>query len=1630
MAKVDMADELENDLEQTADTMNNILDATGVKDKVKDSIKDAFKKDKSDSPSKDGESGEGDRSKNDSNNSSNNGENLNNANNTGDSQTPNDTNAPENADSSSANNENNNLNDGENTSNSNNNSNDKNQSTNSSDSNANKLGRTDENTVDPSKSSKLGRTDENTIDPSKSSKLGRTDKNTVDGSNSGSQGANTASGTGTANTSGAGASTGSSGAASTATGAGAAGSGTAVSAKAAKDAKSGKDGKSDGADKGSGSNGDKAGKDAGDSGNGSKQSIADKAADKKAASGSAKAGAEAGSKGAASAGAEAGASAGASAGAAGASAGASAGAGAAGAAAGAGASAGGAAAAAGPAGWALAAVNAINQITNSTDSMAGAAAMVIVVLLLPILVILVGIVFILSAAMILAVLLMNAFQFVFSFLIPDEEEELSEDSTPEERYRVIAKIIRKKVKDDYDEMISEWKDDLSTYKNDEEYNEFGLALEYWGMPTPNLADTNAASTKFKIGTGHNNTVAAMFDGDWAYDQYYYLKKFPRGVKDEDNNYLDGDESYFDYERSLETMGNESNNGSIKNMAYLVAGYNTSRCELPISESGQSWFAQTFKSYYWDITSQTWWEDLKGFIGCEDYFEYSASLKGPYTYERNLQVYEECYWEDVTIEKEFTWNITIDLEPINATYGASDGFISDTTGTVSLKTSPHAIKVYYQDELDYGVAWDDSFELTDAELLTSKYTSGLNDYKLPEDKVIETYTNYYIGNGKTISISELDSSGKSTKTCSFQTWVPTGTIEKDTTGKTYDTTGTETLGSKKYTAITSSSDVAGKNLFKTTTVLDSGTTNAITKPTMSDVTSGADPYYVSISERIEVGEQTTDGTYDSTYQTIETIPCEKFEETIKRTYKGTEFTEGEYKYVYNRSEYKDGKTTFFYDKYKIWDEYIVTSHYWDWTKYRYEYRYEISEYQEKGVNITFSLGTPTSTIVDTAAFNKSTYVDKTIEYDYYYLKASSSAFKNNLFVEIMFEKGNSYYEDLPTEIGIPSFVNADGTRTSAKYLSTEEAEDEGLLDVVPNSTDYDGAKEGGIADWPYYSCVNGYEYECGASGTKLYCYPRPDDSKTYTDAEMETLDEYNTSPDGDFSCGCYDPAVQEEMGEDGEKAAVNKTIKSHMCDIMTFSELIVDENTGDPILDENGNKQYQQVTKVKTVQDRIEELVADFKNIIDGVEAEENAAELGIISNNYGSVYDLTIYTINAVENSFNSVTYSGHSGHCGVTLALGKLGWHGEEARELLKALYEKDMDTVRKYWTETEEYENGDHVDDPFFINDPNEWNSSKDHVTCQCNVSATFRVQLAHLLYSTVGQDVQSKLAGEKMQGIIDKINADYGVTDPASLSWLAILCNRCGWDLFKAEYSSVIEAGLSAGGSLTDIYSAYLAQKGGETGMKDNYYWEMSSYYAYISGTKDQLPATWNQKTAVAVGSIALPNEEDIIYFNQASGWKNYGELEAQYKGSGPTVCAMLGATLIDVSAYGPDMCIDWAFNNGYHDEVNGSTHEIIEGFCAENGLLCEKANNSTDIANALSGGKLVVMLLEGTGTSCGYYYGDEHFILLRGITDDGKILVADPGSLSKSEDQTGFDLSLIWNNRKQDGCTHEHAWIISK
>ena len=167
-------------------------------------------------------------------------------------------------------------------------------------------------------------------------------------------------------------------------------------------------------------------------------------------------------------------------------------------------------------------------------------------------------------------------------------------------------------------------------------------------------------------------------------------------------------------------------------------------------------------------------------------------------------------------------------------------------------------------------------------------------------------------------------------------------------------------------------------------------------------------------------------------------------------------------------------------------------------------------------------------------------------------------------------------------------------------------------------------------------------------------------------------------------------------------------------------------------------------------------------------------------------------------------------------------------------------------------------------------------------------------------------------------------------------------------------------------------------------------------------------------------------EVAYYNQLDErWADtmYGTSSTiGQAGCGPTSMAIVISTLTE-EAHDPVELSNWSVANGHRCEGNGSYHSLIPAAAEAYGLTVQKNSDAQGIVDALSSGKLVVVIM-----SKGHFTNGGHFIVLRGVTSEGKILVADPASYRRSEQE--WDLSIILNESNKAGAAGGPYWAIGK
>ncbi len=178
----------------------------------------------------------------------------------------------------------------------------------------------------------------------------------------------------------------------------------------------------------------------------------------------------------------------------------------------------------------------------------------------------------------------------------------------------------------------------------------------------------------------------------------------------------------------------------------------------------------------------------------------------------------------------------------------------------------------------------------------------------------------------------------------------------------------------------------------------------------------------------------------------------------------------------------------------------------------------------------------------------------------------------------------------------------------------------------------------------------------------------------------------------------------------------------------------------------------------------------------------------------------------------------------------------------------------------------------------------------------------------------------------------------------------------------------------------------------------------------------------------GTTLQSNTVELVYYSQTDPQWNatlYGtDNTIGVFGCGPTTLAMVLSTFTE-NEITPDMAAKWAFDNGHFSHNSGSYHSIIPDGAKSFGLQSKSLEKPSKeiIFDELNKGNLVVVLMnKGIFTSQG------HFIILRGVTPEGKVLIADSQSLENSGQQ--WDIQTILDEAKYAANYGGPFWSISK
>lgn len=164
--------------------------------------------------------------------------------------------------------------------------------------------------------------------------------------------------------------------------------------------------------------------------------------------------------------------------------------------------------------------------------------------------------------------------------------------------------------------------------------------------------------------------------------------------------------------------------------------------------------------------------------------------------------------------------------------------------------------------------------------------------------------------------------------------------------------------------------------------------------------------------------------------------------------------------------------------------------------------------------------------------------------------------------------------------------------------------------------------------------------------------------------------------------------------------------------------------------------------------------------------------------------------------------------------------------------------------------------------------------------------------------------------------------------------------------------------------------------------------------------------------------------VIYYSQGDprwGSVNFGGNTIAKAGCGPTSMAICVSTL--GKKVTPVETCKWAAKHGYYVKGSGWSHSVVQGLAKHYKLKCTPIGKSKkSLQNALKAKKLVVAIM-----APGHFTRGGHYIVLRGMTKKGQILVADCGNKERNH---AWDFDIVFNEARSNASAGGPFWVIEK
>lgn len=175
------------------------------------------------------------------------------------------------------------------------------------------------------------------------------------------------------------------------------------------------------------------------------------------------------------------------------------------------------------------------------------------------------------------------------------------------------------------------------------------------------------------------------------------------------------------------------------------------------------------------------------------------------------------------------------------------------------------------------------------------------------------------------------------------------------------------------------------------------------------------------------------------------------------------------------------------------------------------------------------------------------------------------------------------------------------------------------------------------------------------------------------------------------------------------------------------------------------------------------------------------------------------------------------------------------------------------------------------------------------------------------------------------------------------------------------------------------------------------EAADFVADYPNRQNYLGQSIDLASDVLIGQVPL-----LLQWDKRWGYEQYGDNFMAVTGCGPTCLSMVYSGLTGKTDMNPYEVAKRADAEGYYVDGEGSLWTIMETFAGELGLHSESIMlDENTIKSELAAGKPIICVV-----GPGEFTDNGHFMVLTGVSQDGKILLHDPNSKANSNKEWDY------------------------